>query len=60
MNLTQYLESQEVQDMTRLLYLTRTQAGRREDVSMCLGMEENCGLYSSGGESINGKTFNEG
>ena len=46
--------------MTRLLYLTRTQAGRREDVSMCLGMEENWGLYSSGGESMNGKTFNEG
>ena len=31
-SLTQYLESQEDQDMTRLLYFTRTQNKRREDV----------------------------
>ena len=30
MSLTQYLESQEDQDMTRLLYFTRTQERRRE------------------------------
>ena len=29
-SLTQYLESQEDQDMTRLLYFTRTQERRRE------------------------------
>ena len=29
--LTQYLESQEDQDMTRLLYFTRTQERRREE-----------------------------
>ena len=31
-NLTQYLESQEDQDMTRLLNFTRTQERRREGV----------------------------
>ena len=30
MSLTQYLESQEDQDMTRLLYFTRIQERRRE------------------------------
>ena len=42
--------------MTRLLYFTRTQEGRREGVSLCLGMEERMrgGLYSSGGENMNG------
>ena len=30
MSLTQYLESQEDQDMTRLLHFTRTQERRRE------------------------------
>ena len=49
MSLTQYLESQEDQDMTRLLYFTKTQERRREG-----------GLYSSGGENMNGRPFNEG
>ena len=31
MSLTQYLEFQEDQDMTRLLYFTRTQERRREE-----------------------------
>ena len=53
MSHTQYLESQENQDMTRLLYFTRTQERRREGVSVCLGMEED-GLYSSSGENMNG------
>ena len=45
MNLTQYLESQEDQDMTRLLYFTRTQEIRRDRVFfLCFGMEE-MGVY---------------
>ena len=34
MSLTQYLEFQEEQDMTRLFNFTRTQKMRREDVSV--------------------------
>ena len=60
MSLTQYLESQEDQDMTRLLNFTRTQERRREGFFFCLGMKERGGLYSSGGENMNGKPFNEG
>ena len=60
MSLTQYLKSQEDQDMTRLLYFTRTQERRREGGFLCLGMKEMGGLYSSGGENINGRPFNEG
>ena len=60
MSLTQYLESQEDQDMTRLLYFTRTQERRRDGVFVCFGMKENGGLYSSGGENMNGMPFNEG
>ena len=45
MNLTQYLESQEDQDMTRLLNFTRTQERRREGgFSVSLGMNER-GVY---------------
>ena len=47
--LTQYLESQEDQDMTRLLNFTRTQERRREG-----------GIYSSGGGNMNGRPFNVG
>ena len=43
-SLTQYLESQEDQDMTRLLYFTRTQKRRREGALVCFGMEE-MGFY---------------
>ena len=60
MSLSQYLESQEDQDMTRLLNFTRTQERRREMVFVCLGMKERGGLYSSGGENINGRLFNKG
>ena len=61
MSLTQYLESQEDQDMTRLLYFTRTQEMRRErGFFVCFGMKERGGLYSSGGENMNGMPFNEG
>ena len=60
MSLTQYLESQEDQDMTRLLHFTRTQEKRREGVFLCLGMNERGGIYSNGGENMNGRSFNEG
>ena len=61
MSLTQYLESQEDQDMTRLFNFTRTQEKRREgDFFVCFGMNEREGIYSSGGGNINGKLFNEG
>ena len=60
MSLIQYLESQEDQDMTKLLYFTRTQEMRREGVFVCLGMKEMGGLYSSGRENMNGMPFNEG
>ena len=46
--------------MTRLLYFTRTQERRREGVFVCLGMKERGGLYSSGGENMNERPFNEG
>ena len=61
MSLTQYLESQEDQDMTRLLNFTRTQERRREGVFfVCSGMKERGGLYSSGVENMNRRPFNEG
>ena len=60
MSLIQYLESQEDQDMTKLLYFIRTQEMRREQVFVCLGMKEMGGLYSSGRENMNGMPFNEG
>ena len=61
MSLTQYLESQEDQDMTRLLNFTRTQEKRRDGGFLsCFGMKERENLYSSGGENMNGRPFNEG
>ena len=60
MSLIQYLESQEDQDMTRLLNFTRTQKRRREGVFVYFEMKERGGLYSSGGENMNGRPFNEG
>ena len=45
MSLTQCLESQEDQDMTRLLNFTRTQEKRREgDFFVCHGMKKR-GVY---------------
>ena len=43
-SLTQYLEFQKKQNMTRLLYFTRTQERRRDRVFVCFGMEER-GVY---------------
>ena len=60
MSLTQYLESQEDQDMIRLLNFTRTQEKRREGDFLCPGMKEMGGLYSSSGGNMNGRPFNEG
>ena len=60
MSLTQYLESQEDQDMTRLLNFTRTQEKRREEGFLCPGMKEKGGLYSGSGENMNKMSFNEG
>ena len=54
MSLTQYLESQENQNMTRLLNFTRTQERRRGGISVSWNKGDG-GLYSSGGENINGR-----
>ena len=59
-SLTQYLESQKDQDMTRLLHFTRTQEKRRDGGFMSFGMKEMGVLYSSDGENMNGRPFNEG
>ena len=60
MSLTQYLESQADQDMTRLLNFTRSQEKRREgDFFFVSWNEEERGLYSSGGGNMNGRPFNE-
>ena len=59
-SLTQYFEYQEDQDITRLFYFTRTQERRREGVFYVLWNEGEGGLYSSGGENMNGRPFNEG
>ena len=60
MSLTQYLESQENQDMTRLLNFTRTQERRREGVFSVFWNEGEGGLYNSDGENMNGMPFNKG
>ena len=60
MSLTQYLQSQEDQDMTRLPNFTTTQERRREGVFVCSRMNERGGIYSSGGGNMNGRPFNEG
>ena len=59
MSLTQYLESQEDQDMIRLLNFTRTQERRRNGIFVCFGMKERGGLYNSGRENMNERSFNE-
>ena len=58
MSLTQYLESQEDQDMTRLLNFLELKRGEEREF-LCLGIEEMGGLYSSGGDNMNGRSFNE-
>ena len=60
MSLTQYLQSQEDQDMTRLLNFLELKRREERGVFLCFGMKERGGLYSSGGENMNGRPFNEG
>ena len=61
MSPTQYIESQENQDMTKLLNFTRSQERRRErGFFVCLGLKERGGLYSSSGGNMNEISFNEG
>ena len=60
MSLTQYLESQEDQDMTKLLNFLELKRGEERRFLSCLGMKERRGLYSSGRENMNGMSFNEG
>ena len=60
MSLTQYLESQKDQDMTRLLNFIRTQEGGRDEVFCMSWNERECPIYSSGGGNMNGRPFNEG
>ena len=59
-SLTQYLKSQEDQDMTRVFNFTRTQERSRKGVSVCFEMEERGDLYSSSEKNMNGRSFNEG
>ena len=59
MSLTQYLESQEDQDMTRLLNFLELKRGEEKGFFVCFGMKERESLYSSGGGNMNGMSFNE-
>ena len=60
MSFTQYLESQEDQDTTRLLNFLELRRGEEKGVFVCLGMKEMKGLYSNDGGNMNGMPFNEG
>ena len=44
--------------MTRLLNFLELKRGE-DGGFLCLGMKERGGLYSSGGENMNGRPFNE-
>ena len=59
MSLTQYLEFQEDQDMTRLLNFLELKRGEERGF-LCVGMNERGDMYSNGGGNINGMPFNEG
>ena len=60
MSLTQYLESQEDQDMTRLLNFLELKRGEDRGFFVCSGMKEMGGLYNSGEKNMNERSFNEG
>ena len=60
MSLTQYLQSQEGQDMTRLLNFLELKRGEERGFFLCFGMNERKSIYSSGGGNVNGRSFNEG
>ena len=59
MSFTQYLESQENQNMTRLLNFLELKRGEKRGF-LCVGMNERGGIYSNGGGNMNGMPFNEG
>ena len=59
MSLTHYLESQEDQDMTRLLNFLELKRGEERGFFVCPGMNERGGIYSSGGGNMNRRPFNE-
>ena len=59
MSLTQYLESQEDQDITRLLKFLEFKRGEEKGF-FCPGMNERGSIYSSSGGNINGRSFYEG
>ena len=46
--------------MTRLLNFLELKRGEERGFLLCFGMKERGGLYSSGGENMNGRPFNEG
>ena len=46
--------------MTKLLYFTRTQEGKKNGVFVCFIMEERGSLYSSDKENMNKRTFKLG
>ena len=60
MSLTQYLESQEDQDMTRLLNFLELKRGEDGGLLCVSRMNKRGSIYSSGGGNMNGRPFNEG
>ena len=61
MSLTQYLKSQEDQNMIRLLNSLELKRGEEMGFFCCVFRnEQSGGLYSSGEGNMNGKPFNEG
>ena len=60
MSLTQYLESQEDQDMTKLLKFLELKRGEEMRFFVFFGMKEKGGLYSNCEENMNERLFNEG
>ena len=59
MSLTQYLESQEDQDMTRLLNFLELKRGEERGFFVSR-MNERGRIYSSGEGNMNGRPFNKG
>ena len=59
MSLTQYLEFQEDQDMTRLLNFLELKKGEKMGF-LCVGMNGRGGIYSNGGGNVNVTPFNKG
>ena len=60
MSLTQYLESQEDQDMTRLLNFLELKRGEEMEFFFLSWNEGDGVLYSNGWGNMNGRPFNKG